>query len=93
MLVDVKNDGIVKKPSSITHKEAAGFGLVGLTTWVGLVSMGGLKIDEEAKQIQQKVLVIGASGGKRKSKIYFNSHLNINGYICFFLFFFKKKKK
>ena len=26
MLVDVKNDGIIKKPSSITHKEAAGFG-------------------------------------------------------------------
>jgi len=61
--VDVKSDGIVKKPSSITHQEAAGFGLACLTAWIGLVSTGGLKIDEEAKQLQQKVLVIGASGG------------------------------
>lgn len=75
MLVDVRNDGIVKKPSSITHKEAAGFGLAGLTTWIGLVSTGGLKVEEEARQIQQKVLVIGASGGKRKVKNIFQSLL------------------
>jgi NADPH:quinone reductase-like Zn-dependent oxidoreductase len=63
-LVNVKNDAIIKKPALITHQEAAGIGIAGLTAWSGLISFGGLKIDEEAKNLQQKVLVIGASGGK-----------------------------
>lgn len=64
MLVNVKSDAILKKPASITHQEAAGIGMASLTAWSGLISFGNLKIDEEAKKLHQKVLVIGASGGK-----------------------------
>ncbi|CAI2163779.1 11685_t:CDS:2 [Funneliformis geosporum] len=61
--VDTKGDGIVKKPATITHQEAAGFGIAGITAWTGLINVGGLKVDEEAKEVQKKILVIGASGG------------------------------
>ncbi|RIA89262.1 hypothetical protein C1645_772849 [Glomus cerebriforme] len=75
-LVNTKNDGIIKKPSSITHQEAAGFGIAGLTAWTGLVSIGDLKVDEEAKDIQQKVLVIGASGGVGTYAVQIAKHVN-----------------
>ncbi|CAG8434114.1 10036_t:CDS:2 [Funneliformis mosseae] len=62
-IVNINDGGIVKKPATITHQEAAGFGVAGITAWTGLITVGGLKIGEEAKEVQKKILVIGASGG------------------------------
>ncbi|CAG8465697.1 3021_t:CDS:2 [Funneliformis caledonium] len=61
-IVNINDGGIVKKPATITHQEAAGFGVAGITAWTGLITVGGLKVGEEAKEVQKKILVIGASG-------------------------------
>jgi NADPH:quinone reductase-like Zn-dependent oxidoreductase len=47
---------LVRKPESLTHVEAAGLPVVGLTAWQGLVDLGGVAAGD-------RVLVHGGGGG------------------------------
>jgi NADPH:quinone reductase-like Zn-dependent oxidoreductase len=46
----------VRKPAALTHEQAAGLPLAGLTAWQALVDLGGLRPE-------QRVLVTAAAGG------------------------------
>ncbi|CAG8595956.1 548_t:CDS:2 [Ambispora gerdemannii] len=63
VLVDTKLDAIAKKPSNMSHEEAAGVGIAFMTTYSALIHGGNLKTDDAAKSLNQKILIIGASGG------------------------------
>ncbi|MGB3829791.1 MAG: NADP-dependent oxidoreductase [Ornithinimicrobium sp.] len=52
----VKGHDLATKPASITHAEAAGVPLAGLTAWQGLFDKGGLRSG-------QRVLIHAGSGG------------------------------
>jgi NADPH:quinone reductase-like Zn-dependent oxidoreductase len=53
----------VKKPSSISHEEAATLPLVGVTAWLGLVQKGRLKSG-------QSVFINGAYGGVGQAAVH-----------------------
>nr|CAG8561599.1 14751_t:CDS:2 [Entrophospora candida] len=59
--VNTLKEGIEKKPSSITHEEAAGVGITALTSWGALIDKGILPINPTTDK--NKVMIIGASGG------------------------------
>ncbi|CAG8652996.1 4211_t:CDS:2 [Ambispora leptoticha] len=63
VLIETKQDAIAKKPSNISHEEAAGVGMAFITAYSALILGTNLKIDDAAKSLNQKILIIGASGG------------------------------
>ncbi len=54
--VAVRASEVARKPSNITHEEAASLPLAGITAWESLFTNGGLEAG-------QKVLIHGAAGG------------------------------
>ncbi len=63
----VKSDDLALKPSNISHAEAAGIPLTGLTAWQALFDKGGLESG-------QRVLIHAGSGGVGTLAIQFAKH-------------------
>ena len=54
---------ISQKPKNLSHIQASSIPYAGLTAWSALAISGGLNLDWKTNHFQQKILVIGASGG------------------------------
>ena len=61
-------DSIAHKPKTLSHEEAAGLPLVGVSAWQALVENIGLSKD-------QKILIHGGAGGIGSIAIQFTKHL------------------
>jgi NADPH:quinone reductase-like Zn-dependent oxidoreductase len=60
-ICDTSKASIAKKPSNITHEEAASGGIAVVTAYQGIVRNGNIDVNDTSKK--RKILVIGASGG------------------------------
>jgi alcohol dehydrogenase len=72
-LAAVSESAAARKPSNVSHVEAASLPLVGLTCWQALLELGGLKNG-------QKVLIHGGSGGVGTFALQLARHIGATVY-------------